>query len=312
MSAVTALAVLLLVRPAAQAPAAVTADVEYGRANGKALLLDAYAPPSDGGERRPAVILIHGGGFRGGDKRSFEPEARQMAARGWVAFSVNYRLDEPSAFPAALDDVRAAVHWVRAHAAEYEVDPDRIGVLGESAGGTLAALLATTEPAVTAAVSWSGPMDLVPLAEAGGDLWGVPIMGCSVTACRDKFVEASPITQLDRDDAPLQLHNSEAELVPQAQAIAMAKRMDDIGYRGGSLRLMRGDRHALQFRDEAIGPSIEFLRQHLDRAPKSPASTVAFLVTLAAVAGGGALLLGRRGRRSRQREPGPAMPAGRR
>src|SRR5205823_7742189 len=113
----------------------VRTDVQYGVADGKPLLLDAYVPQAAGGERRPAVLLIHGGGFRVGDKRSFEPEARKLAAKGWVAFSVNYRLDEPVVFPAEVDDAQTAVRWVRAHAGEYQVDPKRIGALGESAGG---------------------------------------------------------------------------------------------------------------------------------------------------------------------------------
>ena len=282
----------------AQAPVTVTKDVRYGMANAKPLLLDAYVPPSDGGERRPAVILIHGGGFRAGDKATFEPEARRLTEFGWVAFSVNYRLDEQYAFPAELDDVRAAVHWVRDHAADYEVDPRDIGVLGESAGGTLAALLATTEPGITAAVSWSGPMDLVSLAEQRGDPWGVPVMGCSLSQCRDRFVQASPITHVTRRTAPLQLHTSDAELVPLDQARYMADRVEGAGALV-ALRIMRGARHALDYRDEAIGPTIEFLRQQLDRPEKPTSATAAFLLTLAVVVVGGGLVIARRVRRLR-------------
>lgn len=282
----------------AQAPVTVTKDVLYGTANGKPLRLDAYLPPSDGGERRPAVILIHGGGFRSGDKASFEPEARHLTRFGWVAFSINYRLDEQFAFPAELDDVRAAVDWVRAHAADYEVDADTIGVLGESAGGTLAALLATTDPGITAAVSWSGPMDLVRLAEQRGDLWGVPVMGCALSACRDRFVQASPVTHVDRGDAPIQLHTSAAELVPVEQAKLMADRLERAGV-GVGLRIMRGNRHALDYRDEAIGPTVEFLRQRLDKPEKPSSASVAFLLTLAVVVIGGGWLIARRVRRFR-------------
>jgi len=294
---------VLTAPPVAASPAVtVTRDVQYGAANGKPLLLDAYVPPSDGGERRPAVILIHGGGFRSGDKASFAPEAQKLVLRGWVAFSVNYRLDEQYAFPAELDDVRAAVHWVRDHAAEYEVDPGAIGVLGESAGGTLAALLATTqsptEPGIAAAVSWSGPMDLVALAEQRDDLWGVPLMGCSVSVCRDRFAQASPINHVNTGGAPLQLHTSAEELVPVEQARLMADRLERAGV-GVALRVMRGNRHALDYRDEAIGPTIEFLRQLLEKPPPSSTSTAAFLVTLAVVVIGGAWLIARRTRRLR-------------
>lgn len=294
-------AALLAVAPAhahAQTPLDVRKDVQYGSPVARPLLLDAYLPPSGGNERRPAVILIHGGTFRTGDKASFEPEARRLAAQGWAAFSVNYRLDEPAAFPSELDDVRAAVHWVRDNAAAYEVDPSRIGVLGESAGGTLAALLATTEPAVTAAVSWSGPMDLVKLTEERGDSWAVPLMGCSLSACRDRFAEASPITHVRRSGAPLQLQISQEEQLPLDQATSMVQRMDATGM-DGALRVMRGTRHALDYRDEAIGPSVEFLRQRLDRAPKEPATSWAFLLTIVVLILGSGLLTWHRVRRLR-------------
>ena len=292
------LLVSLLAQPSAHADPAVTVtrDVRYGTANAKPLLLDAYVPPSDGGERRPAVILIHGGGFRSGDKASFGPEARRLTQFGWVAFSVNYRLDEQFAFPAELDDVRAAVHWVRDHAADYEVDPGNIGVLGESAGGTLAALLATTEPGITAAVSWSGPMDLIRLAANWGDGVATAMMGCSLSQCRDRYVQASPITHVTKHTAPLQLHTSEAELVPVEQAKFMADRVEGAGALV-TMRIMRGSRHALEYRDEAIGPTTEFLREHLDQPDKPSSATAAFLGTLAVVVIGGGLLIRRRVRR---------------
>jgi len=182
----------------------VRTDVQYGVADGKPLLLDAYVPHAAGGERRPAVLLIHGGGFRVGDKRSFEPEARKLAAKGWVAFSVNYRLDEPVVFPAEVDDVQTAARWVRAHAGEYQVDPKRIGALGESAGGYLAAMLATlgegsqeTGARIRVAVAWSAPTDLTELARLRGDEWGVPLLGCTLADCPQRYADASPITHVD-------------------------------------------------------------------------------------------------------------------
>jgi acetyl esterase len=309
------LATLGMPGPAAgQVTLDVRKDVQYGVANGKPLLLDAYLPRSDGGERRPAVILLHGGGFRVGDKASFEPEARKLAARGYATFSVNYRLDEPSAFPAEADDVRAAVRWVRANARELEVDPSKIGALGESAGGTLAALLATMgegpldrDARVKVAIAWSGPMDLAALTAERGDRWALPVMGCSLDACRDRFVQASPVTHVDRTDAPLLLINSQDELVPVTQTAAMDERLERAGVRY-DVRIYRGTRHALDYRDEAIGVTVSWLERHLADNSKSPAGTAAFLGSVVVVvAGGAALVLLWRRRRARGRPtPVPA------
>lgn len=290
--------------PAAGAQAAIEerTDVAYGGTPAEPLLLDVYAPRADGGERRPSIVMIHGGSFREGDKSSFAPEARKFAERGYVVFSVNYRLDQPSAFPAELDDVQAAVRWVRAHARDYQLNPARIGALGESAGGTLAALLATVgdgpldrDARVAAAVSWSGPMDLVALASAPGSspgtsLMGTSLVGCTVDACRSKFEDASPITHVDRTDAPLKLVSSADELVPLSQAVAMDDRLLKAGVHE-NLEVYRGTRHGLEYRDEAIGTTVSWFETYLQDNGKSPAGTVAFAGTVVVVIAGGVVLV---------------------
>ncbi len=97
------------------------------------------------GERRPAMVWIHGGAWRGGAADVFFPHARYLATRGIVAFSIEYRLVSPSSLGVAdcVEDCRAAIRYLRAHAAELGIDPARIAVGGDSAGGHLAAALAT-------------------------------------------------------------------------------------------------------------------------------------------------------------------------
>jgi acetyl esterase len=277
-------------------------DIPYGTANGKALLLDAYVPTSGEG-RRPAVVMIHGGGWRAGDKASWAPEAGKLAERGWVAFSVNYRLDEPSLFPAEVDDVQTAVRWVRAHAREYGVDPDRIAALGESAGGHLTAMLAAlgegdrdTGARIRVGAAWSPPVDLTALARARGDEWANRVMGCTLGSCPQRLADASPITHVDGSDAPLYLVNSTEELVPLSQAQAMAERLRAarVEHR---LDVLPGSRHALDFREEAWAPTLAFLEEHLDdRAPESGSPRVALLIggVGVLVAAAGWLLLTRR------------------
>lgn len=275
--------------------------MEFGVANGKRLLLDAYVP-TDGTSQRPAVVLIHGGGFRAGDKASFEPEARKLVERkGWVAFSVNYRLDEPAAFPAEVEDVQAAVRWIRANARDYRVDPKRIGALGESAGAHLAAMLAvvgegdrTTGSRIEAAVSWSGPMDLTALARERGDSWAVPLMGCSLSACPDAFARFSPITHVDGTDAPLSLITSTNEIVPMSQTEAMASRIED---EQGTTQIQRleGTRHALDYRDEVWNPTVVFLERFIDPPARTSIGTVVFALTvLVVVAAAGVAVVNRR------------------
>ena len=288
--AVVAAGVMLAAGPAGAADVRTTpvhTDVQYGVADGKPLLLDAYVPAAKGKDKRPAVILIHGGAWRGGDKRTFEPEARKLAEKGWVAFSINYRLDEPSAFPAEIDDAQTAVRWVRAHAADYQVDGTRIGALGESAGGHLTAMLATlgegsqdTGARIRVGVSWSGPMDLTELARVRGDDWGAPLFGCPVTACPQRFADASPITHVDGSDAPLFLVNSADELVPKSQSVSMATRIEDKGA-VTQLQTLPGSRHGLDYRNDVWPQTELFLQTYLggDETGISP-GTIAFAVTV--------------------------------
>ena len=300
-----AVGALLPTSAGAQVEIEVRRNVQYGAADGTPLLLDAYVPPdrADGG-LRPAVVMIHGGGFRAGDKASWEPEARRVADKGWVAFSVNYRLDQPTAFPAEIEDVQAAVRWVRANAAEYGIDPARIGAVGESAGGTLAALLATLgsgsleeDARVRAAVAWSAPLDLTRLARERGDAWGAPLIGCGLAACPDRYAAASPITHVDGSDAPTFLITSEEEIVPATQSFDMAIRLEDEGVTVRLTRL-KGSRHALDYRDEMWGSTLNFLDTHLELDPRRSYGTVAFAVTVLVTAALGGLLLLRSTRRA--------------
>ena len=271
-----AAATLFLAVPAgveATPDVSVTIDVRYGTADGRPLLLDVYLPATPGGGRS-GVVLVHGGAWRGGDKADFAVEARRLAAAGLAAFSVNYRLDTIPAFPAQVDDVQAAVHWVRTHAGEYGVDPSRIGALGASAGGHLVGMLATEDSGpldqsarIRVGVSWSGPMDLTLLAGPRG----VPglttsLFTCRPVACPEDWSRASPVDQVDAGDAPMLLINSAKELVPIDQASVMADRLRAAGV-DHRLDVIPGTRHAHDFRDDVWNTTVEFLRTRLESPP---------------------------------------------
>ncbi len=142
----TALARARDTHPAATLPADVlptgvlaAENLVYASPGGTPLALDLYRPAAGG--PHPAVLVVHGGGWDAGDRTMERPFAKRLAAEGFVAVPVSYRLGEAGRFPAALHDLKTAVRWLRAHAAEHGVDPARIGVVGGSAGGHLAALL---------------------------------------------------------------------------------------------------------------------------------------------------------------------------
>ena len=137
-------------------------DIQYGEANGQKLLLDAHVPDGDG--PFPVAIIIHGGGWMGGDKETDIVPVLAPYATNFTWFTVGYRLAPTNRWPACFDDVQTAVRWVKQHATEYKGDPDRIALLGYSAGGhlaTLAGVLADSDTRVQAIVGMAPPTDLV-------------------------------------------------------------------------------------------------------------------------------------------------------
>ena len=138
-------------------------DVEFARPNGVVLTLDGWIPAS--ARPQPAVIMVHGGSWNSGDKRTYiGPWFPALTDAGIAWFTINYRLSPQWKFPAAVEDVEAAVSWVRANAAKYNVDPERLALMGESAGGHLVALVgARGKVKVKGVVDFYGPNDLVAL-----------------------------------------------------------------------------------------------------------------------------------------------------
>jgi acetyl esterase/lipase len=258
----------------------------YGRQSAGQKLDILY--PSGSGPARPAVLYIHGGGWNGGDKGD-DPDMmmdmlRGFACDGFVAASINYRLDTEGRFPAAVEDCTLAVRWLRAHAAAYGVDKTRIGLVGGSAGGYLAAMLAVTagtrefegsggyaeeSSAVQAVASVSGPMDLqVNLCAANpedshkmvSNFLGVPLTENLVLARR-----ASPIAYVRRDTPPtLFVHCKEDPAIDVDQSLRMA---DALARAGASTNLivLDGKNHGSDMaRTEPVLSELrEFFRQVL-------------------------------------------------
>ena len=146
-------------------------DVEYSRPNGKPLLLDVHVPAGEG--PFAAAIVVHGGGFDQGTKRSYVgPLLEVLTKNGFAWFSIDYREAPNSRFPVPVEDVNAAIRWVKKNAAEYHVDPAKLALIGESAGAylsTYAATHETPETKVAAVVDMYGPVDYERMAKLRRD-----------------------------------------------------------------------------------------------------------------------------------------------
>jgi acetyl esterase/lipase len=261
------------------------ANIAYRTVDGTTLMLDAYVPAPAAGEshgaRRPAVVLVHGGGWSAGDKFLLADIGQRLAGLGYVTFAVNYRLAPQFVYPAAVDDVRAAVRWVRAPAQvkRFGVDPARIGALGDSAGGHLVALLATAGSGsrargarVRAAVSWSGIMDFRGVGTPGGATTGVDdsllqFLGSTAgePSCAARERAASPIAQVDKTDGALLLVNSRSELIPLPQATSMNAALGRARV-PHQLIVLDGDRHT-GYADDVWPQTVAFLARYLGQPP---------------------------------------------
>jgi acetyl esterase/lipase len=229
---------------------------------------DVYLPPGSAGDptgdgRRPAVIAIHGGSWRGGSRMAFRSGSSntiiRLADRGLVVFAIDYRLALLSspAWPAVLEDLRESVRWVRRNAGRFGIDPDRITLLGQSSGAHLAALVAALpgKPAadgvsarVQAVVSFYGPTDLALLATER-HLAHEPVL--SFLGARDprqseSARNASPINQITSDAPPtLLLHGSDDVWVPLEHSERMARALVQAGVRN-RLIVVPGARHGFE------------------------------------------------------------------
>ena len=143
----------------APAPVQVRKDLEYARRGDLSLGLDLYLP-GPGGKPAPLVILVHGGGWGTGERTNMAPLAARLAARGYAAATVSYRLSGQARYPAAIEDVQEAVRWLRKGAGSHGIDPSRVAIAGGSAGGQIAALVGMLEPqAIRAVVNIDGLSD---------------------------------------------------------------------------------------------------------------------------------------------------------
>ncbi len=225
-------------------------DLVYSTINGfRPITLDLYTP-AKGGAPKPLVIYIHGGGWMNGTARNaaayanFPAVLADLASRGYVVASLNYRLGGEAKFPAATQDVDAAIRWLKAHAADYGIDKTRVAIWGGSAGGQLAALAATDctpsdgkieSDCVQAAAIWYGVFNIATLpAPSGGGGGG----GGPGAYFGPNGVQASAVSFLDAKDPPfLLIHGDSDTTVPVAQSREMIGKLKALGIRSEFIEL---------------------------------------------------------------------------
>jgi acetyl esterase/lipase len=259
--------------------------VEYANPDNQHLQVD-LARPKEGDGPFPAVVCIHGGGFRAGTRESLDKLCLTLAQRGYVAITVTYRLAPAYPFPAAVHDCKAAVRWLRANAAKYHVDPARLGVTGGSAGGHLAQFLGVTagvkefegegnldqSSAVTCVVNNYGPSDFTKSYDKSVDAAEVlPLFfGGNLETKRREHIVGSPLYWITPNAAPtLCIHGTEDKYVAYEQATWLVDRLKASAVEA-ELLTIEGAGHGFKGADaqKAEAALLEFFDKHLKPAAR--------------------------------------------
>lgn len=252
-------------------------DIDYAGDGQERHRLDLYLPDHAAGKPLPVLLWVHGGGWTNGDKAN-NVSPLPLLAKGYAVVSANYRFSQQAIFPAQIHDCKAAVRWVRAHAADYNLDPDHIAAWGASSGGHLVALLGLTagnedlegsvgpnvksSSAVQCVVDECGPTDFLTCgpwdtrtALLGGDAHAVP----------DQARRASPINYVSKDAPPfIILHGDSDPRVPIQQSQSLHDALQHAGVESTFLILPNTKHGGPAFHDKARMTQIEaFLAKHL-------------------------------------------------
>jgi len=257
------------------------AYVENGHA---AQVLDLFIPEKAQGPL-PLIIWVHGGGWQRGSKDGCLPLRSGFTERGYAVASIDYRLSGDAVFPAQIEDCKAAVRWLRLHANEYNLNPDRFGVWGSSAGGHLVALLGTSSKAkqfdvgshnevssrVQAVCDYYGPTDLVSFALTEGyanhglaNSAEGKLIGGAVLEHKDIAEQANPVAYVTRDAPPfLIVHGDKDPTVPHHQSELLYSALVNVGVPVRFITV-KGGGHGTGFPGSLLNPIVaEFFDRHL-------------------------------------------------
>jgi acetyl esterase/lipase len=291
-----------MVKPSTSGDITIIKDISYATQS-NAQKLDIYMTATTRAPQ-PVIVWLHPGGFLSGDKDGSAAKerarvdiyrlAQHCIARNYAFISANYRLSGEAVFPALVYDVKAAIRWIRANAAKYKFNPDKIAAWGSSAGGYLSALLATAgdgkeledlsmgnadqSSRITAAVDWYGPIDIFQMDaqlrqlgyEANVHDPHSPeskLMGASVALVPEKCKAASPMTYVKPGNAPIYIQQGKADTtIPYFQSANLAEKMAaTIGKEHVVLDLIENVGHSAQvfFNTENINKMLDFLDRYM-------------------------------------------------
>jgi len=263
----------------APAPVRVRKDLVYVQRGEQSLALDLYLP-APGAVPAPLVLLVHGGGWGSGERTNLAPLAARLAARGFAAATVSYRLSGQARYPAAVDDVKAALDWLRAQAKDHGIDPQRIAIAGGSAGGQIAALVGMTRPHdIRAIVNIDGLSEFTsdearrheddPAKQpSSAGAW----FGGRYADKEALWRDASPLTHAGKDSPPVQFIVG-AALRFSVGREALAARLAQYGIATDTVS-MDGAPHSFWLFDPWLAPTIDamtrFLAQTMGAVPSQP------------------------------------------
>ena len=266
----------------AQSKPRIEVEVVYGKAGDKELKLD-LARPSEGKGPFPAVVCVHGGGWRMGNKRDMRPWVEFLAKEGFVAASVGYRLAPDYTFPSQIEDCKTAVRFLRANAEKYSIDKERFGAIGYSAGGHLVCLLALTDEKagfegkvhpkesskIQAVVDYYGPTDLAGFGKDDTAQRGMlgPFIGAKFADNPSAHKKASPINYVSKNAPPfLIFHGTKDLTVPIDQSRQLANKLKDVGVEARFVEVP-GEGHGWNGRAsvDTTSETLKFLNEKLKK-----------------------------------------------
>lgn len=270
-------------------------DISYASAS-NAQKLDIFLPDTIKAQN-PVLVWIHGGGFSGGDKSQFRNSNRltELKRRGYAVVVINYRLSGQAKFPAQIYDVKAAIRWIKANAAAYKMNPDKIGVWGSSAGGHLSALAGTSgnvteledlsqgnsslSSSVQVVIDWYGPIDFLKMdsmalsqgcASSNHNAANSPeslLIGFQITTRPDLVAKANPITYISSDDPPFFIEHglTDCTIAYGQSQLLYDKLIPVLGSQKVKLKLLAATGHGGGLFDDfvTVKEAIDFLDTYL-------------------------------------------------
>ncbi|WP_372371015.1 alpha/beta hydrolase fold domain-containing protein [Candidatus Uabimicrobium sp. HlEnr_7] len=231
------------------------------------LLLDAYIPKNE--NNAPAILLVHGGGWRSGDKNQLSKYAHFLASNGFACFAISYRLAPKYKFPAQIDDCRQALSWLQKNAGTYNIDPNKIGAVGYSAGGHLVSLLATENQnrknKLKVVVAGGAPTDFSSLDEKVTTFRY--LFGDTITNMSQLYKNASPVYHASKQSCPMAFFHGEEDMLVSLDGplspVKLYNKLTKLGVACEMLRIPTAGHFETIYHEQIFPFTLKFLQKYL-------------------------------------------------